>query len=633
MAERPREEGGAAAPAGATVDAGPVELEALKETARKLPGTPGVYRMLDRRGAIIYVGKARSLKNRVSSYFTGLDTAAPKVRAMVRQIAGIDVTVTHTENEALILESNLIKENRPRYNVVLRDDKSYPYIYVSTDHAFPRLAFHRGAKSGKGRYFGPYPSAGAVRQTLNLLQKLFRVRQCEESFFRNRTRPCLQHQIDRCTAPCVGIVSEADYAVDVEHALLFLEGRSDEVIAVLGERMEAASAALEFEQAARLRDQIAYLQKVRQQQAVATGGGDADIIAADVLRGSGCIQVFYVRGGLNLGNKAFFPAHTDDVDRGGLLAAFLAQYYISRRPDREVPREIIVNAAVPDLALLESAISEHTGRRVSIRDSVRGERRRMLELASNNARLALEARLSANADSQARWAALAEAFEVGEGMERVECFDISHTQGEKTVASCVVFDRDGARKSDYRRFNIRDVAGGDDYAAMRQALERRYLRIKTEAGTFPDLLLVDGGKGQVNMARELLEELQIDNLPVVGVAKGPERRPGMEVLIMHDGRTERRLPAASPALLLIQQIRDEAHRFAITGHRAQRGKARQRSTLEDIAGIGGKRRAQLIRHFGGLQGVERAGIEELSKVPGISRDLARRIYERFHQQG
>ncbi|MBT8447916.1 MAG: excinuclease ABC subunit UvrC, partial [Gammaproteobacteria bacterium] len=413
---------------------------------------------------------------------------------------------------------------------------------------------------------------------------------------------------------------------------MFLEGRSDQVIAVLGERMEAASAALEFEQAARLRDQIAYLQKVRQQQSVAVGGGDADIIAADVLRGSGCIQVFYVRGGLNLGNKAFFPVHTEDVDRGGLLAAFLAQYYISRRPDREVPREILVNAPVPDLELLQSAISEHTGRRVSIRDAVRGERRRMLELAHNNARLALEARLSANADAQERWTALAEAFDIGDAPERIECFDISHTQGEKTVASCVVFDRDGARKSDYRRFNIRDVAAGDDYAAMRQAMERRYLRIKTESGTFPDLLLVDGGKGQVNMARELLEELQIDNLPVIGVAKGPERRPGTEVLIMHDGRTERRLPAASPALLLIQQIRDEAHRFAITGHRARRGKARQRSTLEDIEGIGGKRRAQLIRHFGGLQGVERAGVDELSKVPGISRDLARRIYERFHQQ-
>jgi excinuclease ABC subunit C len=605
-------------------------LEALREDCRRLPGVPGVYRMIDARDAVIYVGKARDLKKRVSSYFMRLTGHSPKVAAMVRQAVRFEVVVTRNENEALLLESNLIKELKPRYNVVLRDDKSYPYIYVTTDQPYPRLAFHRGAKSGKGRYFGPYPNAGAVRGTINLLQKLFMLRHCQDSFFANRTRPCLQYQIKRCTAPCVDLVAAEEYRADVEHAILFLEGNSQQVIEVLVKGMEEASAKLEFERAARYRDQIAKLQRVASEQHVDSDAGDFDIIVCRLADGVGCVQVFFVRGGRTLGNKTYFPAHTGDATTAEILEAFLPQFYLTGHAERDIPADIILAETIEDEEWLATALAERRGGAVRFRHNVRGERARWLEMAQENAELALTARLTADADQAKRIEALRDALDLPELPNRIECFDVSHTRGEATVASCVVFGPEGARKADYRRFNIEGVAAGDDYAAMRQALERRYGRLQREEAQMPDLLLIDGGTGQVAQALEVLAELQIDEITVVGVAKGTTRKPGLEKLIMHDGVTERAMPPESIALHLIQQIRDEAHRFAITAHRRARSRARAKSPLQDIAGIGATRRQRLIQHFGGMQGVVRASVEDLQRVPGISRQLAQTIYDVLH---
>ncbi|HKJ75710.1 MAG TPA: excinuclease ABC subunit UvrC [Gammaproteobacteria bacterium] len=595
-----------------------------------LTSRPGVYRMLNGQGEVIYVGKARNLKRRVASYFRRQETH-PKVRAMVGQIADIQVTVTHTETEALILENNLIKELRPRYNVLLRDDKSYPYIFLSEDE-YPRLALHRGARRRKGRYFGPYPSAGAAKESLNLLQKLFPVRQCEDSFFRNRSRPCLQYQIERCTAPCVGLIDPETYREDVEHAVLFLEGRDNQVIDALAARMEAASEALDFEAAARYRDQIAQLRRVQERQYVSGEGGDLDVVAGASRAGTACVQVFYIRGGRNLGNKTFFPRNTQQSEMGEVLGAFLTQYYLAGG-DRLVPTEILVNEAPDESELLEQALSEQAGRRVAIRSAVRGERARWLDMAVRNAEHALTARLAARTDLGGRLEALQEALDLEAVPQRVECFDISHTRGEAAVASCVVFDAEGPVKSDYRRFNIRDIEPGDDYAAMRQALERRFRRLKEGEGVMPDLLLVDGGRGQLAQAEQVLEELQVAGVTVCGVAKGPTRKPGLEQLFLSGREAPIILPADSPALHFIQQVRDEAHRFAISGHRNRRGKSRQTSSLEEIPGLGPKRRRELLRQFGGLQEVARAGVEDLARVSGISRTLAQRIYDAFHPAG
>jgi len=600
-------------------------LETLQETARALPESPGVYRMLDAEGTVIYVGKARSLKRRVSSYFTRSAQGA-KTHAMVAQVADIQVTLTHTEAEALILENNLIKELRPRYNVLLRDDKSYPYIYVSTHQDYPRLSFYRGSRKGPGRYFGPFPSASAVRDTLNHLQKVFPVRQCEDTFFQNRSRPCLQYQIKRCTAPCVGYVSREDYQRDVRHAVMFLEGQSNRVIDELVERMEAASAALEFEEAARLRDRIATLRRVQERQYVAGARGDLDVVAAAVEEGTACVQLFVFRNGQNLGNKSFFPKLPEGMSEAELLAEFLPRYYLGR----QIPPEVLVSDRVDGREVIAQALTEAAGHRVRVTDSVRGDRRRWLDMARQNACHALESRAADHANMERRFEALQEELGLNEMPERIECFDISHTQGEATVASCVVFNRQGAAKSDYRRFNIRDVDAGDDYAAMRQALERRYRRLKDGEGIMPDLLLIDGGKGQLAQARSVLDELQVNDISVLAIAKGPERRPGEETLFLLDGERELHLSPSSAALHLLQQVRDEAHRFAITGHRQRRGKSRTRSTLEDIPGLGPKRRQALLRQFGGLQGVSRAGVEDLARVTGISQELARRIYETFH---
>ena len=598
-----------------------------KAFLRTLTTRPGVYRMVGADGEVLYVGKASNLRNRVSSYFRNSGQSV-KTRSLMGQVATVEVTVTRTEGEALLLENNLIKSLRPRYNVLLRDDKSYPYIYLATDHEYPRLAFHRGARRGKGRYFGPYPNASAVRESLSLLQKIFRVRQCEDSFFRNRSRPCLQYQIKRCSAPCVRLPSPEEYARDVRHTELFLEGRSSEVIDELARRMEDAAAHLEYEAATRYRDQIATLRRVQERQYVSGERGDLDIVAAVVRGGSACVQLFMVRGGRNLGNKTFFPRVPEAATAEEVLEAFIPQYYLERDP----PPEILVNEAPPEAALLESVLAERSGHKVGLRARVRGERARWVDLALSNAEHALEARLASRAGMARRVEALQQALDLDEPPQRIECFDISHTRGEATVASCVVFNAEGPLKSDYRRFNIEDVEPGDDYGAMAQALRRRYTRLKQGEGKLPDLLLIDGGKGQVAAVVGVLEELQVEGVQIVGVAKGSERRPGLEVLhVAGDG--EQRLAPDSPALHLIQQVRDEAHRFAITGHRQRRSKARSTSPLEAIPGVGPKRRQQLLRQFGGLRELARAGVEDLLQVKGISRELAQTIYDAFHSGG
>ena len=599
-----------------------------KAFLKTLTSRPGVYRMLDAEGEVIYVGKAKNLKRRVSSYFTRHDTS-PKTRAMVAQIRDIEVTITNTENEALLLENNLIKEHRPRYNILLRDDKSYPYIYLSADE-FPRLSLHRGRRSKKGRYFGPYPSAAAVRESLNLLQKLFPVRQCEDSFYNNRHRPCLQYQIKRCTAPCVDLIDRESYEEDVRHAIMFLEGKDNAIVDELVRKMEAASAALEFERAARYRDQIANLRRVQEKQYVMGEGGDLDVIAAAQKEGAGCVQVFFIRNGRNLGNKTYFPQHTAQADTADILAAFIPQYYISGGGERQIPSELLISEHLPEQALLEQVLSEQSGRKVSVSDKLRGDRARWLQLARTNAEQALSSHLATRQNIMSRFEALQEALELDDMPQRIECFDISHTMGEATVASCVVFDTNGAVKSDYRRFNIEGITPGDDYAAMEQALMRRFKRLKQGEGKYPDILLIDGGKGQLRQAEKVLEELQVIGVILIGVAKGPSRKPGLEQLILSGHSTPIILPPDSPALHLIQQVRDEAHRFAITGHRQRRAKARRTSSLEGIPGLGPKRRQQLLRQFGGLQEVARAGVEDLIRVKGISRQLAQSIYDAFH---
>ncbi len=602
----------------------------IQSYLQSLPGKPGVYRMFDDKQNVIYVGKAKDLKKRVSSYFRDAKQLAPKNRVMVGLIAGIEVTITHTEAEALILESNLIKELLPRYNILLRDDKSYPYIYVSTEQNFPRIKIQRGARKGKGRYFGPFPSAGAVRTTLNLLQKLFLIRQCDDSYFQNRSRPCLQHQIDRCTAPCVELITKESYAQDIQHVILFLEGRSQEVIDLLVGRMENAAEKLHFELAARLRDQIASLQRIQQKQYVSSKSADVDVIACLSRNGVGCVSVYFIRDGLGLGNKTYFPQHTKGATAIDILSAFLPQFYLNGPNDRKPPPNIIINQALPNIGLLKDVLSNRATRKVHISHGVRSERARWLELCCNNAELALNQRLTSSEDALKRILALQSALDMEEKINRIECFDISHTMGEATVASCVVFGAEGALKSDYRRFNISGITPGDDFAAMFQALKRRYGRIKKEQGRMPELLLIDGGSGQVAQARSVLEDLQIDSVTIVGVAKGPTRKAGLETLLLSDGVSEISLASDAPALHLMQQIRDEAHRFAIAGHRQQRAKKRRTSSLEGIEGIGSKRRKQLLQHFGGLQGISSAGVEDLSRISGISNTMAQRIYDHFH---
>lgn len=588
---------------------------------------PGVYRMFNAQDELLYVGKAKNLKKRLSSYFreTGL---APKTAALVAKITRIEITITANETEALLLEQTLIKENHPPYNILLRDDKSYPYLYLSTMDEFPRFSLQRGNKRFKGRYFGPYPSAGAIRETLNLLQKAFKVRQCENSYFKNRTRACLQYQIKRCKGPCVNLVTPEEYQADVRRSMLFLEGRNQELTQELTVEMEHASDQLAFEKAAELRDQISLIRRVQDQQSMEGGTGDVDIIAAIINPGGACVSLITVRQGRVLGSKNFFPQVSIEEDTATVLYAFISQYYLGN-PDRDFPKELIVNTLHDDFPLLIGGIAQKTGHELIITQRVRGTRAKWQQLAITNATQALTARLTNSLHMAARFEALAESLALPEIPQRLECFDISHSSGEATVASCVVFGQEGAIKSDYRRFNIEGITAGDDYAAMHQALTRRFTRGKEGEGKLPDILLVDGGKGQLHIAQQVMQELQL-NIPLLGVAKGVTRKPGLETLYLNDAEHEFTLPTHSPALHLIQQIRDESHRFAITGHRNRRDKARRTSKLEGIPGIGATRRRDLLKHFGGLQEISRASLDEIAKVQGISRKLAEQIYEALH---
>ncbi len=602
-----------------------------------LPGLPGVYRMLNTRGEVLYVGKARDLKKRVSSYFkkSGL---GPRIAMMVSQVAGMQVTITSSEGEALILENNLIKSLTPRYNILFRDDKSYPYLMVGGGE-FPRLGFHRGTLDKANRYFGPYPHTGAVRESIQLLQRVFRLRTCEESVFRNRTRPCLLHQIRRCTAPCVGLVDAATYAEDVKSATMLLEGKSDDVVARITARMQESSDALRFEEAAMYRDQAHALSSMAQRQYADTGTDtDVDVIAYAEDQGTGCVNLAMVRGGRHLGDRSFFPssARVEGEDESAeayasvVLQAFLAQHYL----ERPVPQVIVCAGLVDSADVTESTalLTELSGHRVQIVTRPIAERRVWLEAAEENARQALKARLAERSSQEARLVALRQALGLPESAQRIECFDVSHTQGEATVASCVVYDRMDMQRSEYRRFNIEGIQPGDDYAAMRQALTRRYGKVAGGEGVAPDLLLIDGGKGQLGVAREALAETGLADIVLIGVAKGPERRPGMEELWPGDAEQPISLPADHPGLHLIQQIRDEAHRFAITGHRARRAKKRVTSSLEGIEGVGAMRRRKLLAKFGGLKGVMGASIQDIAQVEGISKALAERIYRELHAQ-
>ena len=593
-----------------------------KAFVRQLTPAPGVYRMLAADGSVLYVGKAASLKKRVASYFLK-EQPSRRIALMVAQIAGIEVTITRTESEALILENQLIKSLRPRYNVLLRDDKSYPHI-VLTDETWPRLAYQRGPRSVPGRYFGPFTSSGAVRETLDLMFKLFKLRSCEDSVFRNRSRPCLQHQIGRCSAPCVGLVPTREYDATVRRAALFLEGRSTELVDELGQAMEAASARLEFEQAAQLRDQIAAIRRIQARQYVEGEQVEMDVLACVLDRGQACVLLMAFRNGYNQGTRSFFPKANGAESCEEVLGAFVAQHYLEHRP----PREIVLSHAIADQALLQEVLASQAGRKVEIKSSVRGERARYLDIASQNAALALGTELASSASQRARLVSLQELLGLAQTPARIECFDISHTMGEATVASCVVFDAEGPVRGQYRRYNISGIEPGDDYAAMHQALERRFRR-GMEDGVLPDLLLIDGGAGQLAQARSVLEALGVTGVAMVGVAKGEARRAGHEALVFPDGR-EIRPGAASPGLQLVQQVRDEAHRFAITGHRGKRQKTRETSRLEDIPGIGPRRRAALLKHFGGLAGLREAGVEEIARAEGVSAALAQRIYDALH---
>jgi excinuclease ABC subunit C len=594
-----------------------------KAFVASLPTLPGVYRMLDAAGTILYVGKARNLRARVGSYFRA-DQLSPKVAALMRHVADMTVTVTQSEIEALLLECNLIKAHRPRYNVILRDDKSFPYLWLSA-HEYPRLAFYRGPRRPDGRLFGPYPDSRAVRATLHQLHKLFRIRGCKDTFFANRTRPCLEHQIGRCSGPCVGLISREDYQRDIEAVAMVLEGKSSELAARLSAQMEDAAAALRFERAAALRDQLAALAQLQAQQSVAGAGGEADVVAVATAGPDACIALMFVRGGQSLGTTHFFPRAPLD-EPGDVLGAFLAQYYLERAP----PREILTSLPVADADLLAEALSGRAGRRIVVRSAQRGLKHRWTELARQNADNALRMRIATRASLRDQFEELRQALGLAAPPLRLECFDVSHIQGEATVASCVVFGPEGPLKSDYRRFNIEGVAPGDDYAAMAQALTRRYRRVLAGEVPVPDVLLIDGGAGQLAAAAGILAELGVKIGAVVGVAKGADRRAGQERLFLLGAEAPSILPADSRALHLIQRIRDEAHRFAIAGHRRLRGKSRQSSVLEVVPGLGPSRRRELLKHFGGLQGILRAGVDDLCAVRGVSRGLAEAIYEHLH---
>ena len=592
--------------------------------AAGLPNLPGVYRMLNAAGEVLYVGKALDLKKRVGSYFQKTPQS-PRIAMMVSQAAAMEVTVTRSEGEALILENNFIKSLSPKYNILFRDDKSYPYLTIGGGR-FPRLGFHRGALQRTSQYFGPFPHAGAVRESIQLLQRVFRLRTCEDTVFSNRSRPCLLHQIRRCSGPCVGLIEPAAYAEDVENARLFLEGRSDDVLRRLAARMQAAADGLRFEEAAIYRDQIQSLSKMAQRQYADTGSGqDADVIGLAFENGLACVNLVMVRGGRHLGDRSFFPQNAQEREPGDVLQAFIAQHYL----ERPVPSLIVTGEEV-DAIEAESFLRAHARRRIHVATRPVGDRRAWLQMAQKNAAQALKQRLSEQSTQEARLVALREGLGLPDTVQRIECFDVSHTQGEAAVASCVVYDRRDMRRAEYRRYNITEVTPGDDCAALRQALSRRYSKVAGGEGVMPDLILIDGGKGQVGTAADALAELGLSDVGLIGVAKGPQRKAGLEELWIAGKPDPLRLAPDHAGMHLIQAIRDEAHRFAIAGHRARRGKRRVTSTLEGIGGIGAKRRRELLARFGGLKGVMGASVEDLAQVEGISRRLAEKIYQELH---
>ncbi len=598
----------------------------IKKHLKNLTTEPGVYRMLSEHGKILYIGKARNLKNRVTSYFRKT-VDSPKTQALVKQIHNFEVTITNTEVEALILEQNLIKVHRPRFNILLRDDKSYPYIFLSNDK-YPRLTLHRGAKRAKGKYFGPFPGVGSAKESLNLLQKLFQVRQCENSYFAHRSRACLQYQIKRCTAPCVDAISETDYAKDVAMTRLFYQGHNEQVIDDLAIRMEEASEKLAFEEAARYRDQISSMRDLIQQQVVERSSGDLDVIAMARNAGLVCIQLLFIRQGRVLGSHSYFQSLKRDFTDSEILETFVSQYYLK---GTKIPSEIVVKMVAKDAKVISQVLSEIAEHQVKISTNVREMRQQWLKMATTNAENALSTRLASNQTIKSRFKALSKVLGLQGVPDRMECFDISHTSGEQTVASCVVFGLEGPINSLYRRFNINDITGGDDFAAMHQVLLRRYKRVKSGELEVPDILVVDGGRGQLKQAELVLDELGVEIPVIIGIAKGRTRKAGFEQLFIPGQANPVVMEADDPALHLLQHIRDESHRFAISGHRAKRAKVKKASPLESIEGIGAVRRRELFRRFGGLQGIKQATISDLKRIPGINQTLAENIHNRFHE--
>ncbi|MGG7092926.1 excinuclease ABC subunit UvrC [Shewanella indica] len=594
---------------------------------KNLTSAPGVYRMYDSGGSVIYVGKAKDLKKRLASYFRK-NLPNVKTQALVSHIANIDVTLTHSETEALILENDYIKQYLPKYNVLLRDDKSYPFILLS-QHRHPRLAYHRGPQREKGLYFGPYPNGGAVRESLHLMQKLFPIRQCDDLYYKSRSRPCLQYQLKRCSAPCVGKVSDEEYQEQVKLATLFLKGKDQQVLSALVKKMELAAESMAYEQAARYRDQIMALRRVAEQQEVSSSHGDLDVIGVHYASGVACFHLLFIREGKIFGSRSYYPSVPAQTEMAEVLRAFMLQFYLNVDIQRTIPREILLSDSYEELEELEQVLMEALNKKVAIRARVRGDRAGYLRLAKTNATNAVNTKLAHRNTVEQRFLLLEEALEQSTPIKRMECFDISHTMGESTVASCVVFNREGPDKSEYRRYNIKDITPGDDYAAMKQALTRRFDKVSAQ-GKIPDIVFIDGGLGQLRMAQEVVNEkfVGIEAVPtLIGVAKGESRKPGLETLIFGDTEESFSLPDDSPALHLIQHIRDESHRFAITGHRNKRQKTRNTSSLESIPGIGPKRRKALLQYLGGLQQVKGASVAELAKVPGISPEMAQTIHD------
>ena len=590
-----------------------------------MTSNPGVYKMYNSDKEVIYVGKAKNLKKRVSSYFRA-GNHSNRIKRMISLIKNVDLIITKSEADALLLENIQIKKYRPRFNILLRDDKSYPYIYVDTHHNYPRLSFYRGKRKKDGKFFGPYSNVYSVRDALNTLQKLFKVRQCSDSFFKNRARPCLQYQIERCSAPCVGLIKKDDYIADINMSMKFLDGKNTEIIDLLIKKMEHASDSQNFESAANFRDQIESLRHTCEQSVVSGEKGDVDIISVFIISETACIQVFNIRNGVSFGNETFFPEIDESINESSLLSIFIGQYYLSR----QIPKEIIINKITKDKKILEYILSKKKNSKVVITNSVRGIRQRWVELAEKNTMDSINTKILSKRNMFNRFHSLQDLLGLSDIPKKLECFDVSHTFGEQTVASCVSFSIEGAQKKDYRKFNIKSTSIGDDYAAMKEALTRHFSRLKKSDVSLPDICFIDGGIGQVNIALKVMEELQISTVQIIGVSKGKERKPGEETIIMDYGKTKINLEKNSLALHLIQQIRDEAHRFAITGHRKRRDKSRFKSPLEEIPGLGPKRKQILLKHFGGLQGLVKAGEDEIKKIPGINKTLAEAIYFRFH---